>query len=178
MNLKQKSNRSPIRSIKSMRALFLRFVLMCCICTSTQANELPARNQHDLWVNLGIYSHHFDQTKNLRDNNHGFGIEYSSDPAHIMMLGAFKNSNDSNTHYIAYQWRKMKWEAQGIQVYGGILVGAFDGYPNYRNGGWFLAPLPVLSLEGKRIGINISLIPKLNQRTDGALAFQLKYRVF
>ena len=59
-----------------------------------------------------------------------------------------------------------------------VALGAFDGYPNYRNGGWFVAPLPVVAIEGGRFGVNLSLIPTIRNRLDGALSIQVKLRVW
>ena len=58
------------------------------------------------------------------------------------------------------------------------MLSGFNGYPNYRGGAWFVAPLPVLSIEGKTLGANISLIPTVANRFDGALLLQIKLRVW
>ena len=97
---------------------------------------------------------------------------------HLLMGGTFINSNDARTHYAAYEWRPLHWQFQGFNVGAGIAVGAFDGYPNYRNGAWFVAPLPMLAIEGKTFGANISLIPTVANRFDGALAVQIKLRIW
>ena len=82
------------------------------------------------------------------------------------------------TRYGAYQWRPLHWRVAGLDVGAGVALGAFDGYPNYRHGGWFVAPLPVLAIEGTRFGVNLSVIPTIRNRLDGALAVQVKLRVW
>lgn len=57
-------------------------------------------------------------------------------------------------------------------------MGAFDGYPRYRNGDWFLAALPVLAVEYKRVGVNFVIVPTIPNRLDGAISVQLKLRVW
>ncbi len=47
-----------------------------------------------------------------------------------------------------------------------------------RNGGWFVAPVPVLAIEGKRLGVNLSVIPNYKDRLHGAFAMQVKLRVW
>ena len=47
-----------------------------------------------------------------------------------------------------------------------------------NDGGWFVAPLPVVAVEGKRLGANFSLIPKYGDRLHAALAIQIKLRVW
>ena len=131
-----------------------------------------------VWLNPGIYSYHFDSSKGLRNNNIGFGAEVMLAPDHALMAGTYINSNDARTHYAGYQWRPWHWQYSGFTVTAGIAVGAFDGYPNYRQGAWFVAPLPMLAIEGRRLGANISLIPTVADRFDGALAVQVKLRVW
>ena len=57
-------------------------------------------------------------------------------------------------------------------------VGAFDGYPNMRDGGWFVGAMPVLSVEGKWLGANFTIVPTIKDRIEGAVAVQLKLRVW
>ena len=156
------------------------FVLLCAVsCAATvHAEGTPEEHAHPVWLNPGIYSYHFDSSKDLRNNNIGFGAEVLLARDHVVMGGTFINSNDARTHYAAYEWRPLHWQLSGVDVGLGILVGAFDGYPNYRDGGWFVAPLPMLSIEGKTLGANISLIPTVANRFDGAISIQVKLRVW
>ena len=114
----------------------------------------------------------------MRNNNIGFGVEAVLKPDHVLMAGTFINSNDARTHFAGYEWRPLHWKYSAVDISAGIVVGAFDGYPNYRNGAWFVAPLPMLSIEGKTFGVNLALIPTYANRMDGALAIQVKLRVW
>jgi hypothetical protein len=145
---------------------------------AAQAGATPEESWPQVWLNPGIYSQHFDSGKGLRNNNIGFGAEVVLASDHVLMAGSFINSNRARTHYGAYEWRPLHWQFSGFGVGAGIAVGAFDGYPNYRHGGWFVAPLPMLSIEGRTLGANISLIPTVANRFDGALAVQIKLRVW
>ena len=58
----------------------------------------------------------------------------------------------------------------------GVVAGAFNGYPNAYEGGWFPALIPTASLEGQHWGLNMALVPPLKDRLYGAVSFQLKYR--
>ncbi len=142
------------------------------------AEATPAESWPQVWLNPGIYSQHFDSGKGLRNNNIGFGAEVMLSNDHVLMGGSFINSNRARTRFAAYEWRPLHWKFYGADVGAGIALGAFDGYPNYRNGGWFVAPLPMLSVEGRYLGANISLIPTVKNRFDGALAVQVKLRVW
>ena len=131
-----------------------------------------------VWLNPGIYSHHFDSGKGLRNNNVGFGAEATLARDHALMAGSFINSNGARSRYAGYQWRPLHWEFSGFTATAGIAVSAFDGYPKYRDGAWFVAPLPMLAIEGKRLGANITVIPTVANRFDGAVAVQVKLRVW
>ena len=109
---------------------------------------------------------HFDSSKGLWNNNIGLGAEAVLTSGHLLMAGSFINSNRQRSHYAGYPWRPLHWQLAGLNVGAGIAVSAFDGYPNYRNRGWFIAPLPMLSVEGKTFGANISLIPTVANRFD------------
>ena len=165
------------KSRKRLRALVLLGSVLYVAAAQADGSP-PQETWPQVWLNPGIYSQHFDTSKHLRNNNIGFGAEVALTRDHLLMAGSFINSNRARTHYAAYQWRPLHWQFAGVQVGAGIAVGAFDGYPNYRNGGWFVAPLPLLSIEGRRLGANIALIPTIANRFDGALAVQIKLRVW
>ena len=162
------------------RKRFCAMVLMCATAYSAGALAVEPTQESwpQVWLNPGIYSHHFDSDKGLRNNNIGFGAEVMLSNKHALMAGSFINSNRTRTRYAGYEWRPLHWTVYGLDVGAGITIGAFDGYPNYRNGAWFVAPLPMLSIEGRMLGANISLIPTVADRFDGALAIQVKLRVW
>ena len=160
----------------------IRWRILLALCPSLFAFSASADDTApsfpQIWLNAGVYSYHFDTEKDLRNNNIGLGVEWALTNNHELLAGTYINSNDERTRYAAYQWRPLHWDLAGVHIGGGIVLGAFDGYPNYRDGGWFVAPLPVLSIEGRWLGANISLIPTVKDRFDGALAIQLKLRVW
>ena len=130
-----------------------------------------------IWLNPGIYSLHFDRDKHLRDNNIGIGVEIGPFEDQAILAGTYINSNGARSHYGAYAWRPVQWKLNSLNASAGMAVGAFDGYTNYHNGGWFIAPLPILSIEGNRIGVNFTVVPTVKNRLDGAIGFQLKVRI-
>jgi len=142
------------------------------------AAEPPTASSPQVWINPGIYSYHFDRSQNFRENNIGVGAEVLLKEDHVLMAGTFINSDRARSHYGAYQWRPLHWQISGVNVSAGAAVGAFDGYPRYHNGGWFVAALPVLAIEGGRIGVNLFVIPTISDRLSGALAIQVKLRVW
>ncbi|OGA14057.1 MAG: hypothetical protein A3H32_16945 [Betaproteobacteria bacterium RIFCSPLOWO2_02_FULL_63_19] len=142
------------------------------------ANAAEREFSPQVWINPGIYSLHFDRNKNLRDDNVGLGAEVVLAPDHALLAGSFVNSDWTRSRYGAYAWRPLHWQLDGTHVSAGVIVGAFDGYPRYREGAWFVAPMPVVAIEGERLGVNLSVIPTLQNRVNGAIAVQIKLRVW
>lgn len=142
-------------------------------------HAIGAEYSPQVWINPGIYSYHFDRNKNYRDNNIGAGAEVLITKNHGVMAGTFINSDNARSKYVAYQWRPLRWETfESFSVSAGVILGAFDGYPRMRDGGWFVAPLPLLAVEGKRFGANFTIVPNYGKRLHGAVAIQLKMKVW
>ena len=60
----------------------------------------------------------------------------------------------------------------------GAVVGAFDGYPKMRDGGWFPALIPAATFEYKRVGVNVAIVPTYKDRLHGGISVQLKFKVW
>jgi hypothetical protein len=58
------------------------------------------------------------------------------------------------------------------------VVGGFNGYPKMRDGDWFLAAIPVASVEYQRVGVNFAIVPTYKERLHGAFTVQLKLKLF
>ena len=126
-----------------------------------------------LWLNAGFYSAHFDTNKGLRNANPGLGFEYKVDDTWSATAGRFINSDNAHSSYIGAYYQP--WTVAGAKL--GVVGGAFNGYPKAFNGGWFPAVIPVATWEGERVGLNVALVPPLQDRLYGALSFQLKFRL-
>jgi hypothetical protein len=150
---------------------------LCALVFASRA--LCQENTPRVWINPGMYSYHFDRSAHYRENNIGFGAEAIIAKDHGVMAGTFINSDRARSRYAAYQWRPLHWQPfENIGVSAGLLLGAFDGYPRMRDGGWFVAPLPLLAVEGKRLGANFTIVPNYGNRLHGAVSVQIKLRVW
>jgi hypothetical protein len=150
-------------------------LLAAALAAPVQAEEPPLK----VWVNPGFYSHHFSRDKDLRDRNFGFGLEVETSPRFSYNAGSYANSVGARSHYAGVVWRPLEWRSDsGLRVAGGVAMAAVDGYPNYHDSGWFVALLPVLSIEGEHLGVSFALIPTFRDRVDGALGVQLKLKVW
>ena len=166
-------------SDKDNRGLSGKRVILFGFCLALSgANAADTEFSPQVWLNAGILSYHFNRSQDLREDNVGFGAEILVAPDHALMAGTFINSNRERSHYGAYQWRPLHWQLEGFNVNVGVVVGAFDGYPNMQNGGWFIGAMPVLSVEGKRFGANFTVFPTIKDRIEGGVAVQIKLRVW
>jgi hypothetical protein len=60
----------------------------------------------------------------------------------------------------------------------GAAIAGFNGYPHMRDGGWFPAVVPTLTLEYRRVGVNVGIIPSYKDRLYGGVSVQLKVKLF
>ena len=123
-------------------------------------------------MNPGFYSHHFNTELNLNNNNHGLGVEVSITDTYSLTAGVFENSDRATSHYVGLYI--MPFDIGPFKA--GAVVGGFNGYPNANHGGWFPAIIPVVALEGRQLGLNVSFVPTVQDKLHGAISFQLKYR--
>ncbi|HAT29998.1 MAG TPA: hypothetical protein DCW29_03845 [Janthinobacterium sp.] len=129
---------------------------------------------NEVWLNPGFYSYHFKRDLDLNDRNPGLGAEYRFSSVAAATAGRFYNSDRRYSNYAGVYYQPFSFGPFRL----GAVVGAFDGYPKMRDGGWFLAAIPTISYEYKRVGLNLAIIPPYKDRLYGALSFQLKLKVF
>lgn len=127
----------------------------------------------ELWVNPGMISYHYQRDKNLNDFNPGLGFEYRFSTTSSLTAGVFYNSDREYSRYAGMYWQPVTFDKIRL----GAVVGGFDGYPKMKNGGWFLAAIPVVTYESGDFGLNFGLVPHYKDRLYGALSFQFKYRL-
>jgi len=126
-----------------------------------------------VWINPGFYTHHFDNSLNLNDYNHGFGVEADIAEGYSVTAGVYQNSNRTTSHYVGTY--VMPFRDGAFKA--GVAVGAINGYTPMRNGGWFPAAVPTMTFESQHYGLNVSFIPKIGDRVNSALTFQLKFKL-
>ena len=130
--------------------------------------------KHELWINAGMYSYHYDKSQSFNNNNIGFGAEYRFSSVASVTTGGFKNSDSTLSNYVGIYWQPI---ALGF-INLGIVGGGFNGYTSTNNGGWFPAIFPAATVEGKWVGANLFFIPTVGDRIHGAVSLQLKFKVF
>lgn len=166
--------------LRSIIRLFCS-LLLAALPLSTVAEEInkfdhsSSMQLNELWINVGAHSEHFGKKEgasDFNDNNLGLGIEYRTSNTYAYTLGYYDNSLDRPTHYAGVFCQPLQW---GYARFGAV-VGLMDGYPAMNNGNYFLAALPAVSVEYKRIGMNLLFIPPLPQIVS-AVAIQIKFKL-
>jgi antimicrobial peptide resistance and lipid A acylation protein PagP len=128
-----------------------------------------------VWLNPGMYSHHFRQG-DYRQDNYGIGAEVIVAPEHGLIAGNFINSNRERSRYAGYHWRPWQWQPADIELRTGLILALIDGYSNTNHGDWFPVAFPTLSAEYRMFGANLIFIPA--SKNGAVLALQLKLRVW
>ena len=135
---------------------------------------LEPKTKNQLWINPGMVSYHFQKDQNLNGGNWGAGLEYRFNTVASVTAGRFYNSDRAYSNYAGVYYQPV---AIGpIKI--GAVFGGFNGYPQTNSGGWFAAAVPALTWEGNWVGANVFLIPTVGDRVHGAIALQLKLKVF
>lgn len=127
----------------------------------------------DVWVNPGFYSYHFQRDQGFNNVNTGLGFEASLSDTYSLTGGFFKNSDRDTSRYLGVY--AMPFKAGAFKA--GAALGAFDGYPKMRDGGWFPAVVPTVAFEGQKFGLNVSFIPTIGDKLHGAITFGFKYKI-
>ncbi len=127
----------------------------------------------EMWVNVGGFSRHFARNKGYNESNFGLGVEYRLNPDVSVMAGSYYNSIRRTTTYATVNWQP--YRVGEIKV--GALAGLMDGYPSVARGGKFFMAVPMLTYEGRRVGVNFGIIPSTTN-VDSALFMQFKVRAF
>lgn len=169
--------------MKNRRATWPALTLtLLLFAAGTHAEESPADapepsgapQKFNLWINGGLLSYHFDRNADFRGKNWGFGVQSDLTPEISVQAGDFINSNHVRSDYAGAAWQPISWHGARI----GVAAGAFNGYPAMRNGGWFLAALPWVSIRNERFGVNLTLIPNYSNRLRAAASAQFILRVW
>jgi hypothetical protein len=137
----------------------------------TKIDPAPKR---EFWVDSGFATYHFNRDKDLNGANRGLGAEYRFSGTLAATAGRFYNSDRAYSNYAGVIWQPY---ALGPVRLGAAIAG-FNGYPHMRDGGWFPAVVPTLTLDYRRVGVNVGIVPSYKDRLYGGISVQLKFKLF
>jgi hypothetical protein len=129
-----------------------------------------------VWLNPGVFSHHFKDDRDYREKNYGVGFELFLTPRHGLVGGSFMNSNDERSRYVGYHWRPLQLAFGRLRFGAGLVLSLIDGYSDVRDGKVFPIIVPTASVEYRALGANLIFVPHTEH--SSALALQLRLRVW
>lgn len=131
-----------------------------------------------LWLSPGAVSWHADRSAGYNERNSGPGIEWRSESGGIRAAaGQYRNSIRQDTRYATIGWFPLQTELGPVRIAAGGAIGIADGY-RVNHGRAFPVALPALSVEGWRIGLNVTAWPRLEKGESAGVAVQLLIRVW
>jgi hypothetical protein len=156
-------------------ALAIFILLGCSSVMADESNLQGSENgKTEIWINAGMLSHHFDQSRNFREKNSGLGVEVAMSDTNSITGGYFQNSEDRASNYLGWVWKPWSIGPARIGLFGALV----DGYAHANKGDFFPMILPVAILEYRAIGVNFFVIPKIGNRVAGAYVAQIKLRIW
>ncbi len=135
---------------------------------------IESKPLNEVWIDSGFLSYHWDRDKDLNGNNYGLGAEYRFSTVATVTAGRFYNSDRAYSDYAGVYYQPIELGPFRL----GAVAGGFNGYPNMKGGGWFLAAIPMASAEWGRFGFNLAFVPSLQNRLYGAISLQIKVKVW
>lgn len=156
-----------------MIALLRSAVVILVSLSSCSANAAEETRSGEVWINAGSVSWHPDRDAKFNERNFGLGLEYKLDERYALVGGVYRNSVHCITRYAGVAYTPIQFGPVRL----GALAGLADGYPEMRDGR--VAPVfaPVMTIEGKRVGINFMFVPPVSSNVSTAFAMQLKLRL-
>lgn len=152
--------------------------LLCALAPLAHADglftKLDPAPRNELWLDSGFLTAHFDRDKDLNGANRGLGAEYRFSGTMSAAAGRFYNSDRAWSSYAGVIWQP--YAIGPVRL--GAAIAAFNGYPRMRDGGWFPAAIPTFTVEYRRVGVNIGVVPSYKDRLYGGVSVQLKLKVF
>lgn len=159
-------------------ACFLMGLLFAANCSAADKlgpfDIVADSARSELWLSTGFQTWHFNNNLGLNGHNPGWGIDYRFSTTASVTGGKFYNSDWHDSRYLGLSWYPLS--AGPLRF--GMFAGMFDGYPRMMNGGAFLAAVPSISAEYKRVGANLAIVPTIQDRLHGGISLQLKLKLY
>ena len=125
--------------------------------------------QADTWLGVGGGSFHTCQTCGYNNFNPGLGIQKDYQDDLRLIGGVYYNSFYKASFYGGVGYQPFQYKAIKLGIIGGVVT-------NYDNLQIPLMVLPVLSIEGDSIGVDILGGPSVGNRS-GLITANLKFKL-
>lgn len=127
------------------------------------------------WLVVTVASQHFSSTRDRKgrepdyeESNWGLGGEQCLLGEDVRAVGGFyRNSNRVDSVYFGASWVPLRYKIASAG-FAFLMVSGYQVEP-------VKAPVPVLMLEGKHVGVNLSYVPR-TRYNDEVAGLQVKWR--
>jgi hypothetical protein len=121
------------------------------------------------WLVASVASHHYGKgsDKDYEQRNWGLGCEHRLTKNLDFVAGFYRNSVRIDSTYVGVVYAPLRFEMLRFGL-ATILVSGYEREP-------IKAAFPVASIEGRRMGANLLLVPQTSSNV-GAIGLQLKVR--
>ncbi len=118
--------------------------------------KIDLQNRHDTWLQLGALSYHQNRDANYNETNYGIGILRRLDNESAVAFGYYRNSIHRDSFYAAYHYTPYQYGPVKLGLQAGLISGykALSGFPTPML-------LPLASIEGKNLAVDLTCIPPL-----------------
>ncbi|MBK9279989.1 MAG: hypothetical protein IPM93_17655 [Candidatus Obscuribacter sp.] len=118
--------------------------------------KIDLQNKHDTWLQLGALSYHQNRQANYNETNYGVGILRRLDDESAVAFGYYRNSIHKDSFYAAYHYTPYQYGPVKLGLQAGLISGykALKGFPTPML-------LPLASIEGKNVAVDLTCIPPL-----------------
>ena len=146
-----------------MKTLLCAFCLLYATCVHAET-----------WLSASIASYHIKRG-DYCEVNPGIGFEQSIFKDTRFVAGTYQNSLCNVSNYVGLSWAPLKFGNWRLGVATIAITGYEDDKKKKKGDEVIFAPLPMLSYEGRRFGINLAVIPPYAD-FGGAIGLQGKVR--
>lgn len=140
------------------------------VASSDKPESELAKFPHNVWIQFGGVSHHFDRDRDFNEKNFGIGVEYEFNRDLSLAVGQYRNSIRNTSHYAALAYTPLHAGPFSF----GVAAGTIDGY-YFNNGGFFPMAMPMATYETKHFGVNALYVPKVKD-VSSVVGVQFKVR--
>jgi hypothetical protein len=161
-------------SVAKVPPLLCLLLAGACARADDLLTKIDVAPRSEFWLATGFATAHFNRDKDLNGSNTGYGAEYHFSTTMRAAAGHFYNSDRGHSTYAGMIWQP--YAIGPLRL--GATVAVFNGYPRVRGGGWFPAVIPTMTLDYRRVGVNIGVVPSLGNRLYGGVSVQLRLKIF
>lgn len=151
---------------------------------NVQETPLEKKVDDSTWLILGGVSRNTCRNCGFREDNPGLAVQWRSDWLNNkfsytgndewrMSAGAYINSNNRNSLYVAALWQPLEYKSEDVTLKTGVQVAIISNYLKQAITPTFV---PAISVETKHVGADIFLVPKFPSVSAAVLlSFKVRF---